>query len=306
MTDDDTLTVTVTLATPPVWYEPDFWNTHEFDSFDSAGPYANKPKVTVTTRYGETLAEVIDRAADGLGLQLGPAHEKYLRDRVSQWLARMGFYRPEDDGGFEVQRMYGWPYLLPIAKESGQVEKLPWRDVTYRQLLASSSLGLIEGDVLRPYISGSMPQGGAHEVVETAKVTADAIRHAYALLPQTQSAVDNAMRFAFLAGTVKTFHSWRKKRAERHADKKRLSEAVAEARSCGYQLVVEKYDWKNADDSWLYYAQAAKFSDEVDPIFLGNGLTPGFAAREGVKNLKRRIEEERAAGQAEKSPDDPA
>ena len=302
MADDDTLTVTVTLATPPVWYEPDYWNTHEFDSFDPAGPYANKPKISVTTRYVETLAEVIDRAADGLGLQLGPAHEKYLIDRVSQWLARMGFYRPEDDGAFEMQLMDGWPYLLPIAKETGQVEKIPWGEVTYRQLLVSSSLGLIEGDVLRPYISGSMPQGNAHEVVEAAKVTADAIRHAYALLPQTQSAVDNAMRFAFLAAIVKTFNSWRKKRAERRADKKRLREAIAEARTCGYQLVVETYDWKDTDDSLRYYAEAAKFADEVEPIFLGNGLTPGLAAREGVKELKRRIEDERAAGQAENGP----
>lgn len=33
------LIVTVTLATPPVWYEPHYWNTHEFDSFDTSGPY---------------------------------------------------------------------------------------------------------------------------------------------------------------------------------------------------------------------------------------------------------------------------
>ena len=44
------------LATPPVWYEPDYWNaSHEFDSFDASGPYADKPKATVTAELHETL-----------------------------------------------------------------------------------------------------------------------------------------------------------------------------------------------------------------------------------------------------------
>jgi hypothetical protein len=150
-----------------------------------------------------------------------------------------------------------------------------------------------------------MPQGSAHEVVEAAKVAADAIRHAYAHLPQTQSAVDNAIRIAFMAGMAKKFNSWRKKRAERRVDRKRLREAIAEARTCGYLLVVEAYDWEDAGGSFHYYAQAARFVDEADPKFLGNGLTPGFTAREGVKRLKRHIEDERAATQAEIGPADP-
>jgi hypothetical protein len=182
---------------------------------------------------------------------------------------------------------------LPIAKETGQVEEIPWGEATYRELLASSSLGLIEGDVLlRPYITGSMPQGSGHEVVEAAKVTSDAIRHAYALLPQTQSAVDNAIRLAFLAGAAKNVNLWRKKRADRRADKKRLRTAVAQARAYGYQLVVEKYDWKDADAPLTYYAEAAKFTGELEPAFLCNGMTPGFAAREGVKQLEFLLQEE--------------
>lgn len=305
MTGDGRLIVTVTLATPPVWYEPDYWNTHEFDTFDPVAPYASKPQVTLTSRYDETLGEVIDRASVCLGLALGPAHEKYLTDRVSKWLSRIGFYRPEDDKAFDVHRMYGWPDLLPIARVTGKVETIPWQEATYRELIVSSNLGLIEGDVLRPYISGSMPQGSAHEAVEAAKLTVDAVRHAYALLPQAESVVGGAMQLAFLAGSVKNFRAWRKNRAASRADKKRLGAAIAEARSLGYELVVETYERQGEVDPLRYYAEAAKFTDEVNPVFLGNGLTPGFAASEGLKTLKRRIQHERSAGQTGMAPEAP-
>lgn len=285
----DALVVTVTLATPPVWYEPDYWSTHAFDSFDPTGPYAVKPKFTVEARYDETLAEVIDRATEGLGLCLGPAHERYLIDRVSQWLVRLGFYRPEDESAFDEQRMYGWPYLLPIAKEGGLVERIPWREATYRELVVSSSLGLIEGDVLRPYVSGSMPQGSAHEATEAARLTADAIRQAYALLPQARRTVDDVIRLAFVAGAVKALRSWRQRRFQRRADKRRLKDSVAEAKRLGYLLVVGCYEFEEADGSLRYYAEAAKLG-EAEPTFLCNAMTPGFAASEGVKALKLLIE----------------
>ena len=39
------------------------------------------------------------------------------------------------------------------------------------------------------------------------------------------------------------------------------------------------YDWKDDGETLRYYAEAAKCTGELDPIFLCNGLTPGFAAR---------------------------
>jgi hypothetical protein len=223
VSDSDTaLSVIVTLATPPVWYEPDYWNTHEFDSFDGSGSYADKPKVTVAGELHETLGQVIDRAADELGLRLGAAHEKLLHTRVSEWLNRMGFYRPDDDEPFDEHRMYDWPRLLTIARESGVVEEVPWPEVTYRELVASSRLGLVEGDVLRPYISGSMRQGGPQEIAEGVRVTVEAIHHVYAALPDARSPVDDLLRISGLVsvaqgvvGGRRKFKAWRGRRCER-------------------------------------------------------------------------------------------
>jgi hypothetical protein len=291
--NDNSLSVTVTLATPPVWYEPDYWNTHEFDSFDSSGPYADKPKITVSAKHQETLAEVIDRAADELGLRLGPAHEKYLRSRVSDWLARMGFYRPQDDASFDGPRMYEWPFLLKIARDTGVVEEVAWRDVTYRELIASSTLGLVEGDVLRPYICLSHPQGvGPAEIAEGVRVTLEAIRHAYAALPDTRNPVDDILRISGLATTANALSGGVAKLKRRRADKKRLKSATRAAGVLGYMLTVETYDWKAPEDSFRYYAEAAPFVGSPEPIFLGNGMTPGFAAQCGIKMLRAHIEEE--------------
>ncbi len=219
--------VTVTLGSSLGFYEPEFWNTHRYDSVDANGPYADKPKVVLSASYDHTLGEVIDRAADAFDVRPGPDQEKFLIERVSQSMARMGFYLPEDEEGLDSSRVFRWPYLLDIAKETGEVTRVPWHEVTYRELLASAELGLIEGDPSRPYIWGWRPQGST-EVVEAAKVTIEAIRIAYSHLPQAQDAVDNAMRLAFVAGSIKAAKDWHTKRRKRKEDASDQTRATRE------------------------------------------------------------------------------
>ena len=133
------------------------------------------------------------------------------------------------------------------------------------------------------------------EIAEAVRVTVEAIRHTYAALPDARNPVDDLLRISGLAsvangavGGVGKFKRWR-------ADKKRLRSAIREAKALGYMLVVEKYEWKEAGDSFRYHAEAAPFHRPLEPIFLCNGMTPGFAAQGGVKALRAHLEEEAAA-----------
>ena len=80
----------------------------------------------------------------------------------------------------DVQEGYRWPSFLPVAREDGTVERFPALEITYRELLVSSSLHLLDGDVTRPYVHSVIPQGDVSQVVEIARVTAEAVRAAYA------------------------------------------------------------------------------------------------------------------------------
>jgi hypothetical protein len=106
--------------------------------------------------------------------------------------------------------------------------------VTYRELLASSSLGLIEGDVRRPYVDPVIPQGELETSVELVRQTVDALRAAYdgvdenvrgyaehtvrlirASLPDAHrvggEVVDDAVRVAFLVAAYR----WIRKKLRR-------------------------------------------------------------------------------------------
>ncbi len=87
-------------------------------------------------------------------------------------LAQIGFYRSADEDGFDVQASYEWGDHLPVAGLDGTVTYRHFTDTTYEELLASTRLNLIQGDVTRPYICPSLPQGDPAQIVEGLRVTA--------------------------------------------------------------------------------------------------------------------------------------
>lgn len=221
------------LIAAPVPWTPDFWA----DSANAWGwvtpetPLDAKPWAELEVSLDVTLVEVCEAACEAWGIKLGnPRYETTLRNQFQ----RFAFVRRSDEDGVAEQRRYEWPDKLPIAREDGTVELVFGGDVTYRELLASSSLGLIEGDVRRPYVDPVIPQGELETAVELTRHTVEAIRAAYSGVEETASSyaehtlrlirasfpdthrvagevVDDAVRVFFLVGAYR----WLRKKLRR-------------------------------------------------------------------------------------------
>ena len=207
------LSITVALAYHVSWYTSGWWSesSHAYDSLEHGGePYTKMPKTVVAALPDDTLAVVLDRAGEALGVVPGPDAIRLMKgttERLSSMLFRIGFYRPADEDGFDVQHSYRWKNRLPVVDMDGNVTYHPCQEVTYRQLLVSAAAGLIEGDVQRPYICPSMPQGDVPGLTEVAHVSVEAAKAAYAgfdvTVEQARQHVDDMQRIAFLAGLTK-------------------------------------------------------------------------------------------------------
>lgn len=215
-TDNGTLSITLALAYGPTWYMPDYWSesSHAYDYLGhESHPYSEMPKAVVPATLGDTLASVYDRAGDALGIAPGPDAMRFregAKATLSLQVCHVGFYRPSDEEGFDIPRSYRWTTEVPVADMDGSVHLLSLHEVTYRQLLVSQRLGLVEGDVARPYICPSMPQGDIPALTHAAHLSVGAVKAAYSGLqgvaqearPVEQSArghIDDAQRLAFLA-----------------------------------------------------------------------------------------------------------
>lgn len=232
-TAPDDVQVVVTLAYPPTWYKPvDYWTTHQYDDFRPEDPYEGKPHIQLGASFPDTLAEVIDRASEGLGIAPGPSNQA---SSMSEFVARIAFYESEDDLAFDIQRMYQSPRELPVVNADGTVELKSWRDVTVLELLVSSRFDLIAGDPLRPYVCASIPQGSFSPdlVVEGLRFGAEAVSAAIHLISTSKEGLHEADRYvsthpvesAAAAGTArwigKRFRGRRKSKGQlrdRHAD----------------------------------------------------------------------------------------
>lgn len=130
-------------------------------SLQDQGPevrYQDRLKVFVETAPEETLGCVIDRAAAsfdiGIGEPLGDGRA------LSDVLGGIAFYKPEDEERF--RRPEPWPDSIRLLDEQGQPSwSVPWRLVTYEELMTASDVGLVDGDPLRPYLWPVVPQGEA-------------------------------------------------------------------------------------------------------------------------------------------------
>jgi hypothetical protein len=222
-----TILVEPVLFCSPVFFTPDWWSegTHAWDWVRPETPLVDKPVVELDVSLDVTLGEVIEAACEVWRILPGRGMEKYSATRRDEFF-RFGFVdaRRDADGGDE-QWGYQLPSELQIARETGAIESVPAMEVTYRELLASSSLGVLEDDVTRPYVHPVRPQGDAGLAVEVGRLTVEAIRAAYAYLDQTigsaphtirvvgselprtrdvaDQVVDEGVRVAFLLGLTK-------------------------------------------------------------------------------------------------------
>jgi hypothetical protein len=179
------------LFCAPVFWTLEFWSesTHAWDGVRPETPLDQKPWAELEVSLDVTLGEAFGVACDAWGVELGPDARHHGTRRIDQF-QRFAFVRPDQDAaGVDARESNRWPARLSIAREDGAAELVQGVEVTFRELLASSSLGLIEGDVTRPYVHPVMPQGDVGPAIEAARLTIEAIRAAY-------SAVDDATDYA--------------------------------------------------------------------------------------------------------------
>lgn len=201
MSQEDSLAVTVALAYGPTWYTLGWWSpsSHEHDHLGHESvPWSDMPQAVVNASPDDTLAVVLDRAGEALGIEPGPDAFKHAppghsRMGLASMLWHIGFYRPADEDGFNIPESYRWKNCLPVADVAGNVTYHPCQQITYRQLIVSERLGVIDGDVMRPYICPSMPQGDIQGITEVARVTAEVAKLAW---EGADIAVDQARQHA--------------------------------------------------------------------------------------------------------------
>jgi hypothetical protein len=226
--------VTAILFADPIPWTSDFWERHPWISLKANhqaipedAPPSTKPAAVLDVPFDSTLGEVLIAACDAWRIRRGPDHrwpDLPLYDDA-YWIAFANVEDGTDDG-----HRPGFVRTLPIALSDGTVGQVTWHEATYRQLIVSQRLGVLEADVTRPYIWLARPQGDVNLVIEAIKVTADAIRAAYAALPAADHAVDEGirlvratarpargviddlMRFAFVAESVRRLRRRRRRR----------------------------------------------------------------------------------------------
>ncbi len=126
-----------------------------------ARPYDERPKAELTVDEGQTLAEVLEAAAEQLDLR--PPAEHYNPTFVGTY-NKVAFYKPEDEHGFADRHVPR--YLLSeltLIDDRGQaifgVHNL--RGVRYSDLLRAAEGGVLNGDPLRPYLVIEVGYGDA-------------------------------------------------------------------------------------------------------------------------------------------------
>jgi hypothetical protein len=165
--------VTTVLVRAPVFWLPEYWTdeTHAWDWVTYETPLFERPSAIFDVSPDVTLGELFDAALAAWNIRLGTGAFEYESEsaRTADEVHHFGFVQSELDAeGFDQERVLNWPDLLPIPREDGSVEQIPGLVVTYRELLASASLGLISGDITRPYIHPVRPQGERGANVEAA------------------------------------------------------------------------------------------------------------------------------------------
>jgi hypothetical protein len=198
-------TFTVALMGPLFFGTPDMWIGERYEDEDIDTPYDHRPKVEVEASEDESLALVIDRAADALGIHPNPA---VLRETAMS--AAIGgiafFYAPTDEMAYRRNRAPDkWPQALLIPGQTGERIEKPWQEVTVAELLAASEAGLLYGDPLRPYLYPGFPQGDLldpHWLPPAIDAAQTAVEDAHRHVPTARQVADDALRAGGILGGI--------------------------------------------------------------------------------------------------------
>jgi hypothetical protein len=195
VTEEPATTVTVcpVLVAAPVWWVAEFWSTHAWDWVAPGLPLDEKPAVTLEVGLSVTLGEIVDATSTALDLRPLKVGDYPVRT-LSREIAGVRFVQPGDEDGIRDENIYGWPARFPIATPAGDIHQIPWQEVTMRELLVARELGLVQGDVTRPYIQPNRAQGDPGAVLELVRLALHVIRQAYDLWPYASDAIEHSVR----------------------------------------------------------------------------------------------------------------
>ena len=100
-----------------------------------------------------TLRQVLNFAAEAFGIRLRNSPKTTVADAISS----VEFYCAGDEAVADRP----WRYInrLPVVDEEGRLWMVDFREATLAGLRRSGEADLIDGDVLRPYLRPTIPQG---------------------------------------------------------------------------------------------------------------------------------------------------
>jgi hypothetical protein len=122
-------------------------------------PYNERRRVRLEVDESETLAAVMERAAEAMGLRTGPGVRTF--DARSN---RIAFYKAEDDERFAprgMARVFGNELILVDRDGRAIFGVYNHRAVRFTDLIRASEAGTLEGDPLRPYLMLDLGWGDA-------------------------------------------------------------------------------------------------------------------------------------------------
>lgn len=168
---------------PVLYFAPVFWREHywsesarQWADVGPTTPLSNRPFIEMEVGLDTTLGLILETACDELEILPGPDMIEQHSTRRGE-IVRFAFVEAEADrDGVDAQVGYQWPSRLPAPEADGTVNLVDGRDVTMRQLLAASDLGLIRGDVSRPYLFPVVPQGTGQVIVDLGRIAPEVVR----------------------------------------------------------------------------------------------------------------------------------
>jgi hypothetical protein len=136
-------------------------------------PYSDRRSTQVEVPGTASIAEVLEEAAERLGVQPPEGHHFATYSAAH---SRLAFYRPEDERG-TVRRVWELGELAVVDRRAKAVFGVhDNRAITVDQLIRTSEAGLLDGDPLRPYLIVEAPYGDAPPIdLATFKVALDVL-----------------------------------------------------------------------------------------------------------------------------------
>lgn len=184
MTADSLIKVSPVLFCAPYFWTNDFWTetARQWAWVDQNFPVEKKPSCNLAITLDVTLGEVIEEAARIWELEPGA---DILR-RSSNALDVFDRYAFVDEHeiltGDLKSRNVLFAKKLAVIDEEGNEALVRGSDITYGQLLVASLVGLIDGDVCRPYVHPVRAQGLGGNAIELARAAADLAQLAWSFI----------------------------------------------------------------------------------------------------------------------------